>query len=96
MNVSCFTVNSAIYHLIIIPGILPSINLISKKEVELQRAYGYSIDEKLYKQLKCNQMKINVTNMTTTFPCPVNKLKGQLMDNIGLSWETEHGDSVSK
>ena len=70
------------------------IDLISKKEVELQRAYGYSIDEKLYKQLKCNQMKINVTNMTTTFPCPVNKLKGQLMDNIGLSWETEHGDSV--
>tara|TARA_R100001594_G_scaffold115232_1_gene150115 strand:- start:232 stop:879 length:648 start_codon:yes stop_codon:yes gene_type:complete len=29
--------------------------------------------------------------MTTTFPCPVNKLKGQLMDNTGFSWETDHG-----
>ena len=31
-------------------------------------------------------MKINVTEQTTTFPCPVDKLKGQLMDNIGLTW----------
>ena len=37
-------------------------------------------------------MKINVTEQTTTFPCPVNKLKGQLMDNIGMTWRTEHGD----
>ena len=37
-------------------------------------------------------MRINVTEQTTTFPCPVNKLKGQLMDNIGMAWETEHGD----
>ena len=36
-------------------------------------------------------MKINVTEQTTTFPCPVNKLKGQLMDNIGMTWETDHG-----
>ena len=36
-------------------------------------------------------MKINVTEQTTTFPCPVNKLKGNLMDNIGLKWATEHG-----
>ena len=37
-------------------------------------------------------MKINVTEQTTTFPCPVSKLKGHLMDNLGLTWETEHGD----
>ena len=37
-------------------------------------------------------MKINVTEATTTFPCPLNKLKGQLMDNIGMNWETEHGE----
>jgi NTP pyrophosphatase (non-canonical NTP hydrolase) len=37
-------------------------------------------------------MRINVTEQTTTFPCPVNKLKGQLMDNIDLSWETEFGN----
>ena len=36
-------------------------------------------------------MKINVTEQTTTFPCPVNKLKGQLMDNLEMRWDTEHG-----
>ena len=68
------------------------IDYVSHKELELQRKYGYKVDEKLYKQLKCNQMNINVTEQTTTFPCPINKLKGQLMDNINMKWETEHGD----
>ena len=36
-------------------------------------------------------MKVNVTEQTTTFPCPANKLKGRLMDNIGMTWETDHG-----
>ena len=36
-------------------------------------------------------MKINPTDQTSTFPCPVNKLKGQLMDNIGLKWKTPQG-----
>ena len=36
-------------------------------------------------------MNINVTEMTTTFPCPVNKLKGRLLDEIGMRWETEFG-----
>ena len=36
-------------------------------------------------------MKINATEQTSTFPCPVNKLKGQLMDNVGLKWQTEFG-----
>ena len=67
------------------------IDYVSYKELELQKEYGYKIDEKLYKQLKCNQMNINITEQTTTFPCPVNKLKGQLMDNVGMKWETEHG-----
>ena len=70
------------------------IDYVSHKELELQREYGYRVDEKLYKQLKCNQMNINVTEQTTTFPCPVNKLKGQLMDNKGMSWETEHGSCL--
>ena len=68
------------------------IDYVSHKELELQKKYGYKIDEKLYKQLKCNQMNINVTEQTTTFPCPINKLKGQLMDNMGLNWETDHGN----
>jgi len=67
------------------------INYVSYKELELQKQYGYKVDEELYKQLKCNQMNINVTEQTTTFPCPVNKLKGQLMDNLNMKWETEHG-----
>ena len=33
-------------------------------------------------------MNINITEQTTTFPCPVNKLKGRLMDEIGMSWDT--------
>ena len=37
-------------------------------------------------------MNINVTEQTTTFPCPVNKLKGQLFDNLGMKWPTEHGE----
>jgi NTP pyrophosphatase (non-canonical NTP hydrolase) len=67
------------------------INYVSYRELELQKQHGYSIDEELYSKLKCNQMKINVTEMTTTFPCPVNKLKGHLMDNVGMTWETPFG-----
>ena len=67
------------------------IELVSRKERELQKALGYKVDMKPYNKLKCNNMKINVTEQTTTFPCPVNKLKGHLMDNIGLTWETDHG-----
>ena len=36
-------------------------------------------------------MKINVTEQTTTFPVPVDKLKGRLHDVIGMEWETDHG-----
>jgi NTP pyrophosphatase (non-canonical NTP hydrolase) len=75
------------------------INLVSKKEIELQKSMGYKVDMKQYKDLykpinkiRINNMRINVTEQTTTFPCPVNKLKGNLMDNIGMSWETDHGN----
>ena len=72
------------------------IDYISKREIELQKKYGYRVDLKPYNELSVNQklknMKINVTEQTTTFPCPLNKLKGQLMDNLEMKWETEHGD----
>jgi len=69
------------------------IDYISDKEIELQKLYGYRVDRKLYKNLKPKtDMNINVTEQTTTFPCPINKLKGQLFDNIGMSWNTEHGE----
>ena len=66
------------------------IDYISDREIELQQSYGYKKDRKLYKQL-FNQMKINATEQTSTFPVPVNKLKGRLQDNIGLTWKTEFG-----
>jgi len=65
------------------------INYISDKEIELQQSYGYRIDDKPYKNLI--KMKINITEQTTTFPVPTNKLKGRLMDNIGMIWTTEFG-----
>ena len=68
------------------------IDYISEKEIELQKSYGYKVDRKKYNELiKSNKMNINVTEQTTTFPCPVNKLKGQLLDNMGMEWKTEHG-----
>jgi NTP pyrophosphatase (non-canonical NTP hydrolase) len=67
------------------------IDYISDREIELQKSYGYKVDLKKYKNLNFNKMKINATEQTSTFPCPVNKLKGQLMDNIGLKWQTEFG-----
>jgi len=36
-------------------------------------------------------MKINATEQTSTFPVPLNKLKGRLMEEIGRQWETLHG-----
>ena len=64
------------------------INLISNKEIELQQSYGYRKDRTLYKNLFKSNMRINPTEQTSTFPVPLNKLKGNLMDNIGLKWET--------
>jgi len=68
------------------------INIISEAEISLQKAYGYRVDETPYNELKFNnkEMNINITEATTTFPCPVNKLKGQLMDNKGMTWHTDH------
>ena len=70
----------------------------SEKELYLQRIHGYRVDETPYNELKFNKkendMNINITEATTTFPCPINKLKGQLMDNMGMTWETDHADFV--
>ena len=76
------------------------IDWISELEINFQKVFGYRVDRQLYKDLhnnnykQLNEMNINVTEMTTTFPCPVNKLKGHLMDNIGMSWETDFANCV--
>jgi len=64
------------------------INIISNKEIELQQSYGYKKDRTLYKNLFKSNMKINPTEQTSTFPVPLNKLKGNLHDNLGIEWET--------
>ena len=70
------------------------IDYISDREIELQKSYGYKVDIKKYKNLykKLNKMKINATEQTSTFPFPLDKLKGRLMDNIGYKWKTEIAD----
>ena len=74
------------------------IKYISKREIELQKEYGYKVDLIPYNELSVNQklknMNINVTEQTTTFPCPLNKLKGRLMDSLEMHWNTEHGEVV--
>ena len=68
------------------------IDYISDREIELQKSYGYKVDRQKYNNLiKSNKMNINVTEQTTTFPCPLNKLKGNLMDNTGVTWKSDHG-----
>ena len=73
-----------------------NIDYVSEQELYLQKQYGYRVDDEPYNELKFNNtdMNINVTEQTTTFPCPVNKLKGQLMDNLDMKWETDHGDCI--
>ena len=74
------------------------INYISDMEIELQKSYGYRVDRQLYKDLHCNkfnQMNVNVAKQTVTFPVPLNKLKGYLMDNIGIQWSTPDDNYVN-
>ena len=62
----------------------------SVKEIEYQKFYGYTVDRQSYKELMnkqkpkiMNDFKINVTDMTTTFPCYARELAAYLMDNRG-------------
>ena len=74
------------------------IDYISDRELELQLSYGYRVDRQKYKDLYINKPKnqnkmyINATEQTSTFPIPVSKLKGRLMDMMGKTWETMHGE----
>ena len=73
------------------------IDFISEGERIMQKFYKYKVDNVLYSELEFNKnknlnMKINVTEQTTTFPYPINKLKGHLVDNLGMKWETEFGE----
>jgi len=74
------------------------IDEISNMEIELQKSYDYRVDRQLYKDLHCNkfnQMNVNVTKQTVTFPVPLNKLKGHLMDNVGIQWRTPDDNYIN-
>jgi len=71
------------------------IDYVSDRELELQSIYGYKVDRQSYKNLtqkQSNKMQLNVTEQTTTFPCPINKLKGNLMENKGMKFKTNLGE----
>jgi len=74
----------------------------SKKEIEYQKFYGYPIDRQSYKSLmkkqkpkkkamKKDKFKINVTDMTTTFPCYAREIVSYLMGNRGRIIELNDG-----
>ena len=68
------------------------IDVVSRLEIELQKSYGYPVDRTLYKDyINREQMKLNPTEQTTTFPASKAKLSILLRENIGLVWETPQG-----
>ena len=75
-------------------------DFIEGKEKHWQEWFGYKKDLNSYDKAKnspINQFKsnktmyTNVTDQTTTFNVPVNKLKGYLMDNLGHIFTTSYG-----
>jgi NTP pyrophosphatase (non-canonical NTP hydrolase) len=73
---------------------------IENKEHQWQEFFKYKKDFASYdnaekspiNQFKSNKtMYTNVTDQTTTFNVPVNKLKGFLMDNLGHTFTTSYG-----
>ena len=74
----------------------------SEKELEYQKFYGYPVDRQSYKDLMKKQkpkkksmkkFKINVTEMTTTFPCYAREIVSYLMDNRGRNIVLNDGQS---
>ena len=78
-----------------------NMNEVAEKEIYYQKLFGYKHDLNSYEDVmklntninKSNEiMQLNVTEQTVTFPVPVNKLKGALMDNLGIEFSTQYGD----
>jgi NTP pyrophosphatase (non-canonical NTP hydrolase) len=67
------------------------IDLISQKEIEFQKRYGYKVDRKLYKNLNNKSMKVNATEQTSTFPVSIDDIGEFVHENIGLTWTTHLG-----
>ena len=72
----------------------PDMEIASNYEKKFQQEYGYKIDRQTYQELiKLNDMKIkqkiNVTNQTTTFPCPLHNLKRYITNNMPMNIDVE-------
>ena len=72
----------------------PDMEIASNYEKKFQQEYGYKVDRQTYQELiKLNDMKIkqkiNVTNQTTTFPCPLHNLKRYITNNIPMNIDVE-------
>ena len=70
------------------------IDYISLKEIELQKSFGYKVDEQLYRETILNKKKImtvNITEQTTTFSVPTSKLKEELYSNLGMTIDSPGG-----
>ena len=68
------------------------IDLVSQKEIEFQKRYGYKVDRKLYKNLNNKSMKVNATEQTSTFPVAIDDLEDFLAENKGAKWTTHLGE----
>ena len=72
------------------------IKYVTRRELELQVKYGYSVDRTPYaeyikrfeKDSKTKEMDINVTAQTTTFPCSVDDLELYLLKIRDNEWDT--------
>jgi NTP pyrophosphatase (non-canonical NTP hydrolase) len=67
------------------------IDLVSQKEIEFQKRYGYKVDRKLYKNLNNKSMKVNATEQTSTFPVSIDDIGEFVHENTGLTWTTHLG-----
>ena len=63
------------------------IDYISKREIELQKEYGYEADHTIYSKLgDMPKVMINSTDVTTTFRCPISELGDKLKELKGESF----------
>ena len=63
------------------------IDYISKREIELQKEYGYEADHVIYNKLgDMPKVMINSTDITTTFRCTINELGDKLKELKGESF----------
>ena len=71
-----------------------SVDDASKKEIELQKQYGYKQDVTSYKQLILNKMKqsVSATEATTTFYVPKSEIEDLIMKLLEVNFTWKNGE----